>query len=145
MSEKNEGVQPTDKNSPITKIEDIPAEPPVETPAEPPVETPADPPADSPQDDWKPNFQLDVMDQKYEIPEWVRGIVTKENEEEVRDTFKKAFGLDHLKQKNQDLLASKEQIINEFNEFKSGISDIVEHKKNGDLGAFFDKLYLYEY
>ena len=69
--------------------------------------------------EWSPNLKVKVMDEEHDLPEWVKGAITKENESEVRDIFEKALGLPHLKTKNQDLLKSKEQVSAEFEEFKN--------------------------
>jgi hypothetical protein len=92
--------------------------------------------------EWTPNLKVKVMDEEHDLPEWVKGVITEENEAEIRDTFEKALGLPHLKNKNQDLLKSKDELVREFEEFKGGLKEIMDLRDSGDLSEFFDKIYL---
>jgi hypothetical protein len=53
------------------------------------------------QEEWKPDYKVKVLDNEYEIDEFLRPIINKENYSKVKELYEKAYGLDPVKQKYQ--------------------------------------------
>ena len=65
-----------------------------EAPAEVTPEAPSEP-------EWQPDYKIKVLDKEYEIDEFVRPIINKENYAKVKELYEKAYGLDFVKQRYQ--------------------------------------------
>lgn len=86
-----------------------------------------------------PNFKYKVLDQEKEIPEWARGVVTKDNEAQIREVFEKADGLDHVKAKLGEERQVRESLDMNFGAVKSEIQNLVGWRDK-NLGIFFEKV-----
>lgn len=51
-------------------------------------------------DEWAPEYKIKVLDNEYEIPDYIRPYITKDNYNEIKETYEKAYALDHFKEKN---------------------------------------------
>ena len=70
-------------------------------------------------DEYKPNFEYTVMDEKKEFDEFLRGAITsKEQEEAVRKLYAKACGLDSIQEK-RDFYKKEIDSIKEVNQVGS--------------------------
>lgn len=72
---------------------------------------------------YTPDFKIKVRKQEYEIPEMYRGLMTDEQKaEEVRKTFAKAYGLEHVQ-------SHRDQLQNEFHQFRSQAEPVLQLKQ----------------
>ena len=74
---------------------------------------------------WVPEYKFSVMDKEYEIPEYVRPVINKDNYNDIRDTYTKAYGLEHAKARAERL----EQEYNRVRPFEE-----TAQKQNQALG-----------
>ncbi len=82
--------EPTESVEPIEEV----------TPQEPVVEpTELEPTPEPVVEEFAPNLKYKVMDEEFEIPEYLKSVITKENQEEITELFCKAGGLPHVKTK----------------------------------------------
>lgn len=98
-------------------------------------EQPAEEPA------YTPNYKFKVLDQEKEFDDWIRQAVNKDNEAKIRELYEKAHGLDHVKSQREQERQTREKTEKEFNEFYSGVQEIVGLKEK-DLTRFFKEVNL---
>jgi hypothetical protein len=89
--------------------------------------------------DWTPNLKYKVLDQEKEIPEWARGVMTKENEAEIRGIFEKADGLEHVKAQREEERTTRASLEHNFSAVKEEITNLVGWRDK-NLGIFFEKV-----
>jgi hypothetical protein len=90
---------------------------------------------------FNPDFKIKVRKQEYEIPEMYRGLMKDpQTAEEVRKTFAKAYGLEHVQ-------THRDQIQTEYQSFKENADPVLKiardfeyHRSKGDLGSVFKTL-----
>lgn len=95
------------------------------------------------EDDWEPNFSVKVRNQRYDIDEMFRPLITdRDSEQKVKEVFAKAHGLDHMKQAHDTLyqktldLELEAERYREENEFaKQGIEGLKKLAKE-DFPSF---------
>lgn len=74
---------------------------------------------------YTPNYQFKVYDKTHEFPEWIRGAITdKAREDEVRDVFSRAYGLDGFKSKFDRLRSEYEGLAPYREKFESASQQI---------------------
>lgn len=132
-----------------------PQDPPAADPAPqdpPPVEDPAPadlPPAAAAQEGgdpgpWQPeSWDFKVKDDTYQIPEYLRGSVTSEEQfKEVRDVYERAYGLDGVKTSRDNFKTEVESlrpIAQEYDTVKANLGLLSQHvQQGGDLEAVFN-------
>ena len=89
--------------------------------------------------------EIEVMDQKYEIPERLRSVIKdEESYNEVKDILTKAYGLDHVKPKVEkyktdieELRSQHDQTQNNLALFSQGYQRLNTHLQRGELDEFF--------
>jgi hypothetical protein len=81
------------------------------------------------EDKWEPNWKVKVMDSEVEIDESLRPAVTKDNYDKVKELYEKAYGLEHVKTKNQQLSEKVQQNDQVF----QALNSLREQKEYGRL------------
>lgn len=118
----------------MSEIENEVVEPEVNEVAE--VAPPAEP-------DWSPDWKYKVLDQEYEIDEYLRPAITKDKYGEVVDLMTKAKGFDHYKSKteriNSELARVKAQ-EEEFNRQNQTLGYMGNLLKEKDYATLFREL-----
>jgi len=91
---------------------------------------------------YSPNYQFKVYDKTHEFPEWVRSAITdKTREEEVRDVFSRAYGLDGVKSKFERLKSEYDGLVPYREKYDSASQQIQklvtlrQHDFHGFVGA----------
>ena len=94
--------------------------------------------------EWTPNYKVKAYDKEFEIPKEFHGIITKENEREVRRIFEKAYGLDVMSSKNEKLRETNttyEKMIKEkYEPLSRGIEKVSKYLERDDFDSFFETL-----
>lgn len=88
---------------------------------------------------WSPDYKFKVMDEEKEVDEWIRPAITNaEVQAKVKELYEKAYGLDHVK-------AKREQLEKEYNEYKGFANPVLDNLKqvgsflkNKDFSSFFN-------
>lgn len=89
--------------------------------------------------------EIEVMDQKYEIPERLRSVIKdEESYNEVKDILTKAYGLDHVKPKVEKYKTDIEELRSQYDQtqnnlalFSQGYQRLNTHLQRGELDEFF--------
>jgi hypothetical protein len=90
---------------------------------------------------YAPNFKFKVMDKEHEIAETFRSIIKDaETEKLVKELHEKAYGLDVVKPRFNDLREKYKSVEQEAKGYKEGIASLREHYQRGDFDSFFQKL-----
>lgn len=90
---------------------------------------------------YNPNFKFKVMDKEHEIAEQFRSIIKDADTEKlVRELHEKAYGLDVVKPRFNDLREKYKSVEQEARGYKEGIGELREHYTRGDFDSFFKKL-----
>lgn len=92
------------------------------------------------QEPYKPNYKFKALDKEHEFDEWARPIVTKDNEEKLRDLYTRAYGLDHMKPKYESMKEKMAKIEPEYTSIMSGLEELNQHLTKKDMGKFFERL-----
>lgn len=80
-----------------------------------------------------PNFKIKFLDQESEVDEFLRGAITDpEKEKRVRELYEKAYGLDHVKSKNQELEQKFGQTSDRLSKFEQIGTALQAAAKSGD-------------
>lgn len=89
--------------------------------------------------EYKPNLDFKVYDKEHKFPEWaVPFIKDKQSEEQMRDLFSRAYGLDGLKskyEKSKEQIQNYTQIESKFNNQTQQLKQLLSLRDN-DMGAF---------
>jgi hypothetical protein len=93
---------------------------------------------------YQPNFEYTVMDEKKQIPEKFRGLITDEDsEKEIRDIFERADGIESVKTSRDDFKTRAEsaetqhnELVERWNKVARGFDEITYYREN-NLRAFF--------
>ena len=89
--------------------------------------------------EYAPNLKFNALGQEHEIDEMFAPLMKDaESEEKVRKLFEKAYGLDHVKGKNEHLLSQYEELKNEYEPIKKDLTKLSNYLQNGDLDSFFE-------
>jgi hypothetical protein len=87
--------------------------------------------------EYEPNFEFSVMDQKREIDDWARPLITdSDSEARVRDLYERAYGLDVVKQDRDTLRQHNQQLMQQVGSLGDRSALDESFKKHGDLGGF---------
>lgn len=88
---------------------------------------------------YTPNWEFRVKDTVHQMPEWVRGsIKDKAAEEQARDVFSRAYGLDGLKsnyEKAREELGRYGEVQKKFDEQSAALKQLVA-LRDADFGQF---------
>lgn len=88
-----------------------------------------------------PNFEITVSDQKFEIPERFRSLITDEmSQKEVREIFEKAYGLDYAKPRHEKLKSEYQQYRQSTDPLLKSWGKLSQMYQKGDLDNFFKGL-----
>lgn len=146
-------MQTEDLQTPATDVV-TPSTPAVDTP---PPATTIDPPASNSGtpaagttpatpdlEAWKPNFKYKVMDKEMEYDDFIKPVLTKENEAKVRELYEKAMGLDFAKPKHVELQKKVQEhyapLEKKYNDFTQTISVLDKMVAKDDYDNFFKEL-----
>jgi hypothetical protein len=92
-----------------------------------------------------PEWKFKVMDKEHEIPEMYRSLVKDaETQQQVKEIFEKAYGLDHVKQRHQALQGKYQEVNTAHTQVMSSIQELREHYQRGDFDTFFNRLQIPE-
>jgi hypothetical protein len=133
MDELTQSVAPTTEAS-VLAVE--PAQPTPETAQAAPVTSDQQ----SAQPEWKPNFKVKAYDKEYDIPENYRSFINKENEEEFRKLFSKAFAVEEMTEKNRKYLEKYDTLNKDHTTLNKAINRLETFLNNGDYDSFFSTL-----
>lgn len=90
---------------------------------------------------YNPNYKFKVMDKEHEISESFRSIIKDSDSEKlVRELHEKAYGLDVVKPRFNELREKYRNVETEAKNYKDGIGELREHYTRGDFDSFFQKL-----
>lgn len=88
-----------------------------------------------------PNFDLTVNDQKFQIPEKFRALITDEmTQKEVREVFEKAYGLDYAKPRHEKLRTDFDDYKGKTEPLLKSWGKLSKMYQEGDLENFFKGL-----
>jgi hypothetical protein len=88
-----------------------------------------------------PNFKVKVLNKEYEIPESFRSIVkTPQDEKLVRETFEKAYGLEHVKGDRDRLKEEMRSLRPEYENLNNIAKNFQHFYKQNDLDSAFEVL-----
>lgn len=74
---------------------------------------------------YMPSFKYNVKGKEFEIPDWAKGYIdSPEKEKEVKEIFEKASGIEHIKQKHQELFGQKEELSNNYKALQTGVQEL---------------------
>lgn len=94
-------------------------------------------------EEWVPDYKFKVMDKEYEIDEFLRPAINKDNYDKVKDLYTKSFGLEHEKARAEryksdvDRLTPFEQQLAEQNKQLGYMGNLLHTK---DYGTLFKEL-----
>jgi hypothetical protein len=99
----------------------------------------AAPEAKAEEQSFQPNLKYTVYDQEREFPDWAKPLVTsKESEENLRDLFTKADGLDEMKTTQRRVVEERDGFRAAVDEHVQKVQDLVK-LRNQSLPLFFEK------
>lgn len=88
---------------------------------------------------YTPNFKFKVMDRELEIEEAYRSIIKDaKTEAKVRELHEKAYGLDAIKPRYQDVREKYKSLNQEHTNFKGNIQKTLSKLERGDMDGFFN-------
>lgn len=94
---------------------------------------------------WTPDFKFKVMDKDYEIEDYLRGAIKDEESlKKTKELYEKAYGLDHVKPKYENLKKQHEALEPQFQAVSKDLQILGHYLKNKDLGSVFQMLQLPE-
>ena len=114
----------------------------IQDPREEPEEIVHDPREEQP-DEWTPDYSFKVMDKDHEFDDFIKPVVNKENYEQVRDLYEKAYGIDFVKTKKTELeneingYKEKETVYNQQNQSLGYLGSLIKSK---DYHSLFNEL-----
>lgn len=80
---------------------------------------------EAPVQEYKPNTKYTVKGKEFDLPEWAKAAIkNSDSEKEVKEIFEKAAGIDHIKQKHQELYAQNQKVSADFEAMSEGIKDL---------------------
>jgi hypothetical protein len=102
----------------------------------------------TPVPEFKPNYKLKVLDKEHEIPKEFQSLIKDSaSEKQVREIFEKAYGLDSVKPKYQDLKTKYAETAQKYEGVTHALSDLrntynsaVQEGNFLKLDKFFEKL-----
>ena len=123
------------KDEVVAHIEEKLAEKEAKTPE---IETP----------EYVPNTKYNVKGKEFDLPDWAKAsLKSADNEKEIKEIFEKAAGIDHIKQKHQELYTQNQKVNDDFKNLANGVQELrdtyQEATKTGNLlmlDGFFQKL-----
>jgi hypothetical protein len=87
------------------------------------------------------NPKFTVKGEDKEFDEWVRSAVTsKEQEDQLRDLYTKAHGLDPIKAKYEEVNTQHGKLRGDYDEVIGTLSELDYYAKNKNFHNFFDKI-----
>lgn len=88
-----------------------------------------------------PNYKYTVLDEEKELPEWVRPVIKdSEIEKNIRETFSKAAGLDHVKARREFLEKENKQYREQWTPIVKTAQQLEEQRKKKDYESLFENL-----
>lgn len=90
---------------------------------------------------YTPNYKFKHHDNTYEFDESLKEVVTNEEREaKLRELYEKAYGLDAVKPKYQEVKTKFEELNKEYTDLNSGIQNLDAMVQRGDFDQFFDSI-----
>lgn len=93
----------------------------------------------APVEDWIPDYKFKVMDKEYEIDEFLRPAINKDNYDKIKDLYTKSYGLEHEKARAEryksdvERLSPFEQQLSEQNKQLGYMGNLLHNKEYGTL------------
>lgn len=99
----------------------------------------------APADGYTPNLKFKVMDEEKSIDDFLAPVMKDaETEKKIRELYEKAYGLDHVKPKYEDLKTTHQKTQQGYQQLQSDVQEILSYKNSGDLDMFFETVGLSE-
>lgn len=93
---------------------------------------------------YTPNYKFKVHDEEKEFDEFVRGSIKDvDTEKKTRELYEKAYGLDFVKPKYEDLKKKYPEVEQNYQQLNNTVNEILD-LRDKDLGSFFEALKLPE-
>lgn len=87
---------------------------------------------------YQPNFKFKVMDEEKEMDEFLRSAIKDaDTEKKARELYEKAYGLDYVKPKYEDLKKKYPELETKYNTFYGQVNDIIG-LRDKDFWGFCD-------
>lgn len=100
-------------------------------------------PAQTAAEVFTPDYRFKVMGEEKEIDEWIRpAIKDREAEKKVKELYEKAYGLDSLKPRHQELKISNEELKSNYSKMDSALKSLGSSIKEGDFDTVFSALHI---
>lgn len=94
---------------------------------------------------YTPNLKFKVMDQEKSIDDFLAPIIKdSDTEKKVRELYEKAYGLDFVKPKYEDLKSKYSTVEQTHNQLVQDVQTVLQYKDKGDLDRFFETVGLSE-
>ncbi|WP_417353613.1 hypothetical protein [Flavobacterium alkalisoli] len=98
-------------------------------------------------DDYVPNMTYKVLDEEKSIPEYLKAVINKENEAEIRDIFERADGLPIYKEKLSKAKEESTELKGKYGELEGNYKQLYDfqtqlalNKEEGNLSGVLDML-----
>lgn len=109
-----------------------------------PLETgqkPVVPASETPPAAFTPNYSLEIMQEKKEIPELLRPLMKDEaSSKQIREIMEKAYGLDYVKPKLEQARTQLTGVSQELGSYKGQIANAVQLFNRGDIDGWLKAL-----
>lgn len=92
---------------------------------------------------YEANLKFKVMDKEHEFDDFLRDVITNEDREKrLRELYEKAYGLDFVKPKYQEVRDKYKDLEKQHTQLNQGIESLDQMVQRGDFDGFFDSLKL---
>lgn len=90
--------------------------------------------------EWTPNYKYRVKDKEYEMDEFIRPVVSKDNYEKVLELYTKAGGLEHAKSRGDRLEQEFKKIEEQYTNQSKALGYLGHLVKNKDIATIAKEL-----
>lgn len=95
---------------------------------------------ETPVDDWSPDYNFKVMDEEKEFDDFIKPIVNKENQAQIRELYEKAHGIDHVKTKYATLKEQNAEYAQKYNAQSESLGYMGKLIDEKNYGTLFNEL-----
>lgn len=89
---------------------------------------------------YTPNYKFKVHDEEKEFDEFLRGsIKDSDTEKKARELYEKAYGLDVIKPKHEELKKRLPEVEQKYSQLNETINEVLDLSEK-DLGLFFERI-----
>lgn len=91
--------------------------------------------------EYTPNYKFKVHDKEQEFDEFIRsGIKDVDTEKKARELYEKAYGLDFVKPKYEDLKKKYPELETQYKQLDTTVNEILDYRDKGDLDSVFNAM-----